>query len=413
MRIALVVAAAALVSSSASAAGIKFLGWHASGAFHYQSVEDAGAVKLRVCREDKTDIPSGWPEGTNIGPGDVCAELPAEIGGMKAADYAKKDLKGSSTAKKNPFGVDVKLEQKDGKAELFVIDGPDKKEKLGEVGATEPLKIADVQWRNDGRAVAVVVEPVKKTANVSTLFFGDVSKLLVGGPAGRKRAEKLHAEGQKLFKKRDWSGAGKLFEEAITADAEWAQGRYARAAAEAQGGVGRSAMIENLQWLKDNSDKDPAAKKLLAQAKGDAAFDAWSGEPEVRDLLGLPKVSTMDVPARLLERNGTWTLQGATCKSPWLTLSFKKGDAKKGGAVNVTVAESCKGKKAQKTGAGTYAPSAGGPFELVLKKPVDGVPAKATLVLDESYQQLKLQPEAGDPLGPFEPGAARIDDSTL
>lgn len=410
MRIvlALVIVASAFVPSSARAATVKFLGWHQSGAFHYQSVDDAGLVKVRVCREDPSDIPSGWPEGTNIGPGDLCAELPAELNGVKAVDYARKDLKGARTEKKSPFGIDVKLEQKDGKAELMLTDGPGKREKLGEVGATEALKVTDVQWRSDGRAVAVVIEPARKAVGTSSIFFGDVSKLLIGGPAGHRRAEMLHGEGQKLFKKRDWSGAGKLFEEAIVADAEWPQGRYARAAAEAQGGVGRSAMIENLQWLKDRSDKDVFAKKLLAQAKSDPAFDAWCGEPEVRELLGLPKVSTMDVPTRLLERNGTWTLQGATCKSPWLTLAFKKG-----GGVSLTVAESCKGKKTQRNGGGAFAATSGGPFEIVFKKAVDGAPSKATIVLDESYQQLKLQPENGDPLGPFEPGAARIDDSTL
>lgn len=401
----------------AHAAGMKFLGWHQSGAFYYQIVDD----KVRVCRDDPSDMPAGFPEGTNIGPGSACGDLPAEIGGVKALDYARKDLKGAKTDKKNAFGVDVKLEQKDGKATVFVVDGPEKKEKLGEVASSEPLKIVDTHWRTDGRAVAVVVEPAKGKSTATgtatgTLFIGDVSKLLVGGPAGRKRAEKLHAQGQALMKKRDWSGAGKLFEEALEADADWAQAHYARAAAEAQGGVGRTAMIENLQWLKERSDKDPSAKKLLAGAKDDHAFDSWAGEPEVRELLGLPAVGTMDVPARLLERKGAWTLQGATCKSPWITLAFKKGDTKKGAPLAVTVADSCKGKKTQKTGAGVWGnASAGGtgPFEIVIKKPIEGVPAKATIVLDGSYQQFKLQPEAGDPIGPFEPGAARIDDSTL
>lgn len=409
-----VVVSAVVTSSFVAFAGpahasTKFLGWHASHAFHYQLLEDG---KVRVCREDASDIPTGFPEGTNIGPGALCAELPAEVAGKKALDYAKADLKGAATSKKNPFGLDVKLEQKDGKAEVFVVDGPDKKEKLGETGATEPLKIADTQWRGDGRAVAVVVEPAK-AKSPSTLFIGDVSKLLVGGPAGRKRAEKLHQQGQALMKKRDWSAAGKLFEEAIEADPEWAQVRYARAAAEAQGGVGRSAMIDNLQWLKEHAEKDAAAKKLLAGAKDDHAFDAWAGEPEVRELLGLPAVSTMDVPGRLLERKGTWTLQGATCKSPWITLAFKKGDTKKGAPVAITIAESCKGKKTSKSASGVYGSKDGGPFVVEVKKPVEGFPATSTIVLDGSYQSLKLQPPEGEPLGSFEPGAARIDDSTL
>lgn len=420
MRFSPAFAFAFVVSSliaTTSHAGTRFLGWHASGAFHYLAIDEGGVTKVRVCRDDASDIPAGFPEGTNIGPGNACGDLPAEIGGVKALDYAKKDLKGAATSKKNPFGVDVKLEQKDGKATVLVVDGPDKKEKLGEVASSEPLKIADTQWRADGRAVAVIVEPAKKTAtSTSTVVIGDVSKLLVGGPAGRKRAEKLHAQGQALMKKRDWSGAGKLFEEAIAADGEWAQARYARAAAEAQGGVGRSAMIENLQWLKDKSEKDTQAKKLLGGAKDDHAFDAWAGEPEVRELLGLPAVGTMDVPARLLERKGVWTMQGATCKTPWITLAFKKGDMKKGAPVTMTVAEACKGKKSPpKTATGVWgAPGAAtGPFEVQFKKPIEGQPAKAVVVLDGSYQQLKLQPESGDPIGPFEPGAARIEDSEL
>ena len=40
-------------------------------------------------------------------------------------------------------------------------------------------------------------------------------------------------------------------------------------------------------------------------------------------------------------------------------------------------------------------------------------PAKATMVLDESYQQIKLAAPDGAELGTFEPGAARVDDSTL
>jgi hypothetical protein len=236
-----------------------------------------------------------------------------------------------------------------------------------------------------------------------------VKKLLVGGPVGRKVAEKRYAAGQALYKKRDWSAAGNQFEQAITADPEWAPPRYARAAAEAQGGIGRTAMIENLQWLKEHADKDATSKKLLAQARDDDAFDAWVGEPEVRELIGLPKVSTLDVTSRLLERKGTWTLQGATCSRPWITIAFKKG-----GSANITVAESCKGKKTSKSTAATYKASAAGPFELDVKKPIEGVniPAKSTLVLDESYQQLKLKANS-DALGPFEPGAARIDDSTL
>jgi hypothetical protein len=396
-------AVSALLLSSSSMAAPKFLGWHPGGGFSYQADGD----KVQVCREDTSDIPAGWPEGVQIGPGAACGDVPAQVGTLSALDYAKKDTKGQKTEKKSPFGLDVKLDASGATPTVLVVDGPDKKLKLGDVDAKD-AKLGAVVWRPDGRAVAVSVTGAKPA-----LFVGNVSSLLVGGPAGRKLAQRLVDEGQKLYKKRDWSGAGKLFEDAIAADGNFAAARFARAAAEAQGGVGRSAMIENLTWLKEHADKDAQAKKLLAQAKDDAAFDAWVGEPEVRELVGLPRVSSMDVPARLLERKGTWTLQGATCKSPWVTLQMKALKNNQGPVV-VTVADSCKGKKTQKAGAGTLQVTSTGAWEIVLKKPIEGsnFPQRSTIVLDEGYQQLKLQ--SGDQiLGTFEPGAARIDDSTL
>ncbi len=418
----------ASVSTAAYADRQSFLGWHPSGSFSYQTVETASGALVRVCREDVNDVPAGWPEGVSIGPGEACGELPAKIGALPALDYAKKDLKGARADKKSPFGLEVKLDKDEGKTAVVVLDGPagkegSKKEQVAEVTSGDALKIADALWRTDGKQLAVTIEPDQKAAKgadkaaLRWVFVVDVSKLLVGGPAGHKVAERAHAAGTALYKKRDWSGAGKKLEEAITADPTWAPARYLRAAAEAQGGVGRTAMIENLAWLKEQGAKDPSASKLLAQAKGDAAFDAWIGEPEVRELLGLPKVSSMDVPGRLLERKATWTLQGATCARPWMTIAFKaagKG-GKDGGTAALTVAESCKGKKVQKTGQLVWKQGAAGTFELELKKPVDGVafPAKATIVLDESYQQIKLVSPDGAELGTFEPGAARVDDSTL
>ncbi len=416
----------ATLSTAARADRQVFLGWHESGAFSYQTVQTAAGTSVRVCREDVNDVPAGWPEGVSIGPGSTCGDLPAQVGGKAALDYAKADLKGAKVDKKSPFGLEVKLEPGDGKTVVAVLDGPvgkegSKREAVAEVPSADALAIAEALWRVDGKQLAVSVEQAKAKKGDKDaprwVFVVDVSKLLVGGAAGRKVAERAHAAGLALYKKRDWSGAGKRLEDAITADPSWAPARYLRAAAEAQSGVGRSAMIENLTWLKERSDKDAGAKKLLAQASSDAAFDAWIGEPEVRELLGLPAVSSMDVPARLLERKATWTLQGATCTRPWLTLVFKaagKG-GKEGGTAALTAAESCKGKKAQKAGQLTWKQSGAGTWELELRKPVDGVafPAKATIVLDQSYQQAKLVAPDGAELGTFEPGAARLDDATL
>jgi hypothetical protein len=170
------------------------------------------------------------------------------------------------------------------------------------------------------------------------------------------------------------------------------------------------------------AETDATAKKLLEQAKRDAAFDAWCGEPEVRELLGLPAVGTMDVPTRLTERTATWTLQGSTCKNPWLTLVFGKGKADKQGRTSgpgtLELAESCKGKKSKTKQPFTWTQTAAGPFSLTTKATDAGalhVPASSTIVLDETHQQLKLQPEeaGADAVGTFEPGRALIDDSVL
>lgn len=405
-----VVAGASLAAALPARAAPKMLGWAPSGAMWFQQMDGAAP---QVCREDPTDVPTGWPEGVTIGPGVACADLPEKLGEKKALDFVKAELKGTGVDKKNAFGLEVRLDTPDAKGTVIVLNGAEIKEAIGQAdGKGAALKIGDVAWRKDGKAVAVTVV-ADKAKEPSFLFVKNVEKLLVGGPAGKNLAARLTGQAQGLMKKRDWSGAGRMFEAAIAADASFAPARYGRAAAEAQGGVGRTAMIENLTWLKENGEKDKLAKKLLDDAKKDTAFDAWVGEPEVRDLLGLPKVSAMDVPARILERKALWSIQGTTCKSPWLTLSFK-GDGK-GGGVTLTVAESCKGKKTQKTAAGTWKKDAAGAFVLEMKKLPEGVlfPASATLRLDEGYQQMKLVPASGEPLGTFEPGGARIDDSTL
>jgi len=222
------------------------------------------------------------------------------------------------------------------------------------------------------------------------------------------------------MKKRDWSGAGRVLDDALVADPTYAAARYARAAAEAQGGIGRTAMIENLAWLKQAAPANAAAKRLLDGAKRDPAFDAWCGEPEVRELVGLPSVATMDVPTRLTERTATWTLQGASCRSAWVTLMFAGGRPGKDGRVagqgTLELVESCKGEKKKQKQALSWTQTATGTFELVTK-PVEAtgivVLGKATLVLDETHQQLKLAPDGGDTLGTFEPGRALLDDSML
>ena len=162
-------------------------------------------------------------------------------------------------------------------------------------------------------------------------------------------------------------------------------------------------------------------QRLVDGAKKDAAFDAWCGEPEVRELLGLPAVSSMDVPARLTERTATWTLQGSSCRNPWATLVFAPGrpgkDGKIAGQGSLEIAESCKGQKTKQKQALSWTQTPAGPFVVTTKPLEQGslkVPARATIVLDDTHQQLKLAPDdGGDAIGTFEPGRALIDDSVL
>ncbi len=402
-----------------------FLGWHESGQVAYLSVVGlAGPPLVRVCRAHGDDLPAAWPPGLTVGPGVLCAELSDQVAGAKALDFAQHELKGTKLLPTSPMGLKVELSVDGVVPTLIVSDGPGKKIVLPapDAGAS---KLALVQWRPDGGAVAIRLEQSKKAEKgalpTSVVVVADVSTLLVGGPAGRKAAIAKEKEAQLALKKRDWSTAGRILDDAIAADPTFAPVHYARAAAEAQGGIGRTAMIENLSWLAQASASDPAARKLLDQAKNDRAFDAWTGEPEVRELLGLPAVATMDVPSRLLERAGSWTLQGATCKSPWLTLVFQKGAAKAGvyvGKGTLEIAESCKGKKQKTKQPITWEQSAPGTAFDVVTKATEAagtkLSARSMIVLDETYQQLKLKP-AGDveTLGNFEPGTAYLDDSTL
>lgn len=394
-----------------------FIGWHESGAVSYLNVVTAASKTpvVRVCRVSGDDVPAAWPPALAIGPGVLCADLDDATAGAKAADFAKHETAAGKPVAASPFGLKVELAVDGAHHTLSVSDGPTKKKALPVVDSDVALKLGAVSWRKDGAAVAITLEvakPEKGALVKKSLVVADVADLLVGGPAGRKVAMAKEKEAAALLKKRDWSGAGRVLDEAIAADATYAPVHYQRAAAEAQGGIGRTAMIENLTWLKTSTD--PAAKKLLAEAKTDRVFDAWVGEPEVRELLSLPAVSTMDVPSRLLERTATWTLQGATCKSPWLTLTFAKGTPK-GGKGTLEIAESCKGKKTKSKQPFTWEVSAAGSFDVVTKAlDVSGtkIPATATIVLDESYQQLKLRPAGDvDTLGTFEPGLAHVDDS--
>ena len=404
-----------------------FLGWHQSSEVSYLTVATTPGSPLvvRACRAQGDDVPAAWPPALSVDPGVLCADLSEQSVGARAIDFARNEVSTTKTLPVSPFGLKVELAVDGPQHTLSVRDGEAKKIVLPILQSTEPLKLAAVLWRKDGAAVAITLEATKKVArgeiSDAVVVTADVSSLLVGGAAGRKVAIAKEKEAQLALKSRDWSTAGRILDEAIAADSTFAPAHYARAAADAQGGIGRTSMIEHLTWLKQESKTDPATQRLLEQARSDRAFDAWTGEPEVRELLGLPAVSTMDVPSRLLERLGSWTLQGATCRSPWLTLVFHKGTAKAGvysGTGTLEIAESCKGKKHKTKQTLTWTQSAAGSAFDVATKAGEAagikIPVRATIVLDEAYQQLKLKPEGDiETLGNFEPGVAQLDDSTL
>jgi hypothetical protein len=379
-----------LHTSAAFAATEHFLGFSEDGTHAFIAIEDGTVKSTRMCVDAS-----------------VCSVVTEASAGGPVDAYVKAQIGKSKASKSSPLGVALKTEAKDGKTHVILKNG-DVERTLPDVDG-EKAKLSDSAWRPDGKVVAVTLT-TDKTTSVVQVF--DVSDLLVGGPAGKKAAEFDLARGQKLMAQKNWSAAGTAFDDALAHDDSNLDAHYGRAAAEARGGIGRTAMIENLTWLSEHAPVIAKAKSLLAKAKDDPAFELWMGEPEVRALVGLPDVTTLDTSARLLERSATWTLQGATCKSSWITLTFKKA-GKSGGSVAVDVQGACKGQKTKLSTTGTWSVDDKG--ATLTLKPIEStpkLPTTATLSLDDTHQQLKLKTDT-DELGTFEPGRALIDDSKL
>jgi hypothetical protein len=192
-----------LVVIAAPAHAYTFLGWHPSGAFYFQST----GTQVQICREDANDVPLGWPAGTSIGPGVACADLPPQVDGKSALDYARAQLKGVKNETKSPLGVELKLSV-DGAKHVVTAHNGDVEQVVVGTGTSETrLKIAEQYWHPRNRAVVVVLRP-EKSAEPALVLHEDLSKLLVGGPVGRRLAEKKLAHGQALYKKRDWITGG-------------------------------------------------------------------------------------------------------------------------------------------------------------------------------------------------------------
>jgi hypothetical protein len=377
------------------------LGWHDSGVA-YVLVD---GKDVQVCRDDGTDLPTAWPPGVAVGPGVLCAALTDANAGSPALAFAKQEVLTTKPVKASPVAITAAVD-----GDKLVLKDGARTKVLGVLAG--PHKIVESLWRADAKAVAIALEPVPNPAGVRLMTMAYAPELLVGGNAGKKLAQAKEKAAQ-VLQKRDWSAAGTLLDEAIVADPEAWTVRYLRAAAEAQSGIGRTAMIDNLTVLKDKASTTPQAKQVIERAKNDRAFDAWAGDPEVRALIGLPLLTTMDAPTRLLERSAMWTVQGATCKTPWITMTFGKGAS--GGAVTVDVVDSCKGKRTKQRSTGTWKKAETGvtlSFK-PLKSGAPALPAETTVALDETVQQLKLKPATTDMAVTFEPGAALLDDAVL
>ena len=419
MRFVAVATTLALTTSSLAfaASNERFLGFHPGGEIAYVAVDDDTLGKhVRVCRLDTSAIPDAWPPAVSAITGAACGSLSDDAAGAPALDFVRNAIGAAKTAKVSPWGIVVTVEVNGTNHKVKASSGKEtdggKTIEVASFVAAVPLKVAEILWRADGKAAAIALEQVKKADKGSVadrrVILADLSVLVVGGPAGKKLAQAKVKEADALLKKRQWGDAGRVLDQALAADPSLASAHYQRAAAEAQGGVGLSAMLETLNWLKANADKDPQAKKLLDGAGKDRAFDAWVGEPEVRALLGMPAVKDMSADARLLERGAVWTRQGATCKSPWLSLTFSKG-----GKGSLDVAESCKGKKTkQKQPFSWSVVGSVGSITTAARDIGDTkIPAKAAIELDGSYQQLRLSADGVETVGTFEPGTTHVDDS--
>lgn len=386
------------------------VGFHADGDLIAVAVVDEAVGKtVRVCRLEPPAVPAGWPQGLTLKDDEACGLVTDTEVGQPIDAWLAELAKGQPPLKAQkvpPFGLKLSLVSEGGAHTVVVTSGePAAPEaKSAPVTSEEPLKIAEVLWHPTGKTAAVTLETSPKGRSV--VVFVDARPALRGTAAGQKLAAARLTQAQALIKKRDWSTAATVLDDAIAFHPDNAAAHYARAAADAQSGVGRSAMLEHLGWLHERAPKDPVAKRLLEGTQKDKAFDAWVGEPEVRVFIGLPVVGDMGPEARLLERTATFTKQGASCKEPWLTLTFQKG-----GKGSLAIAESCKGKKtaSKQPIAWTVTDTTVTLTTAAKEVGETAIPASCTIELDGTFQQFRMGGGGVTPVGPFEPGPAQLD----
>ncbi len=364
---------------------------------------DGADSVVKVCALNDGELNVSW---LSVVDGTRCAALTEAAAGEAVAVAVPKLVDKAKPSKAAPWGLKVSVASVDGKHTVTVTGGG---ELSATVESTAPLKLAETLWNAEGTFAAVALEEGAKGERKIVLL--DVRKALTGA-AGKKVAAERLKQAQAAMKKRDWSTAKERLERAQESEPNSVVVRYTRAQAEAQAGIGTTSMLEALRWLKEASLSEAPHKKdavrALEQAKSDHAFDAWAGEPELRELIGLPKTSEMTPDARLLERSAVFSRQGRTCQSSWLTLAFTKG-----GKGTLTIADSCKGKKTQTKQPFTWSVADGVVKMTTAARAAgdDALPATGTLELDATYQQLRWTSDGVSAIGPFEPGPALIDDS--
>jgi len=417
MRCALLVVLLAVASLSLPARAVareKLLGFSVKDEVAVIAVDDEALGQFfKVCTfAESGDMSLGWlspPAGTR------CAELNEASAGMPVQQAITGLLGTAKMVKATPWGLKISAEAGDTGTVVVVSGGAEadggKTVRAPAVASDGALKLGELLFDDSGIVMAAALEAGPKGQR--SVVVVNLLPLLTG-PAGQRIAAARVKQAEAAMKKRDWTSAKNLLEFAATTDPNSAAIRYARAAAEAQAGVGTTTMLECLRWLKEQAtaeDAGPRAKeaqRFLDDAKKDRAFDAWAGEPELRELIGLPAIATMTADARLLERTATFSRQGRTCQTVWLTMTFQKG-----GKGTLAVAESCKGKKTGTKQPFSWAIDGAKVTMKTAARTVAGeaIPAEASIELDGTYQQLRVTSDSVSAIGPFEPGPALIDDS--
>lgn len=144
---------------------------------------------------------------------------------------------------------------------------------------------------------------------------------LAGTASGdAKQAKKLNTKGMKLYKKKKFDEAQKVFVEAVAADPDMVIPHYNLASTAAINGD-VDAVLEQLAWLKASSD--PAAAKRLVKAKTDKDFRNVAGHAQVREALGLAALDPMTADA-VLEYGGVWNGVDMGMMAAWEELSLAK-----------------------------------------------------------------------------------------